>query len=73
MDKLRSSSSLAGIGSFTASSASSSTGKESPNPHQNPHSTAASQQLEQYPKNLIEQYLRASSKIKKFERAGFFK
>eukprot|EP00099_Drosophila_melanogaster_P010973 NP_001285283.1 uncharacterized protein Dmel_CG8134, isoform B [Drosophila melanogaster] len=32
-------------------------------------------QLEQYqyPKNLIEQYLRASSKIKKFERAGFFK
>ncbi|XP_016039437.2 uncharacterized protein LOC27207845 [Drosophila simulans] len=33
------------------------------------------QQLEQYqyPKNLIEQYLRASSKIKKFERAGFFK
>ncbi|EDV32855.1 uncharacterized protein Dana_GF21921 [Drosophila ananassae] len=69
MDKLRSSSSLAGIGSFTASTASSSTGKESPHPHP----TAASQQLEQYPKNLIEQYLRASSKIKKFERAGFFK
>ncbi|EDW72139.1 uncharacterized protein Dwil_GK10302 [Drosophila willistoni] len=29
--------------------------------------------VEQYPKNLIEQYLRASSKIKKFERAVFFK
>ncbi|KAH8420190.1 hypothetical protein KR009_007077, partial [Drosophila setifemur] len=30
-------------------------------------------QHDQYPKSLIEHYLRASSKIKKFERAGFFK
>ncbi|XP_017109849.2 uncharacterized protein Hap40 [Drosophila bipectinata] len=72
MDKLRSSTSLAGIGSFTASSTSSSTGTEAANPHQNP-SSSASQQLDHYPRNLIEQYLRASSKIKKFERAGFFK
>ncbi|EDV95327.1 uncharacterized protein LOC6569367 [Drosophila grimshawi] len=31
------------------------------------------QQLEQYPKNCIEQYLRASTKIKKIERVVFFK
>lgn len=31
------------------------------------------QQLEQYPKHSIEQYLRASTKIKKIERVVFFK
>lgn len=31
------------------------------------------QQLDQYPKSPIEQYLRASTKIKKIERVVFFK
>ncbi|SPP78584.1 uncharacterized protein LOC117581631 [Drosophila guanche] len=57
MDKLRSGS--AGTHQRTSS------------PGQGP--LAEQHHVEQYPKNLIEQYLRASNKIKKFERAGFFK
>ncbi|KAH8304688.1 hypothetical protein KR018_007590 [Drosophila ironensis] len=68
MDRLRGTSSLLG----------SSPSPLHPHPHAPPHphshhQTNPGQQAEQFPKSLIEQYLRASGKIKKFERAGFFK